>query len=64
MHSYINFIRLSNRYGNKQCIEMYYFEFQIFQKYEVQYHYEALDYFIHPMYTPNGPLKFTFRSKN
>jgi len=28
------------------------------QKFRIEYHYEKLQYRIHPMYTPDGPLRF------
>ncbi|KAJ8928456.1 hypothetical protein NQ314_018981, partial [Rhamnusium bicolor] len=33
---------------------------QIIRNYTLEYHHENLDYFIHPMYTPNGPLRLRF----
>jgi len=32
--------------------------FQMIQKFRIEYHYEKLQYRIHPMYTPDGPLRF------
>ncbi|KAF7285325.1 hypothetical protein GWI33_011118 [Rhynchophorus ferrugineus] len=65
------FVSLPFGYGKRMCLgkrfaelEMLILLAKIFQKYEVKYHHEALDYFIHPMYTPKGPLKLTFSSKN
>jgi len=34
------------------------FLFQMIQKFRIEYHYEKLQYRIHPMYTPDGPLRF------
>jgi cytochrome P450 family 49 subfamily A len=36
---------------------------EIIRNFKIEYHYEKLDYHIHPMYTPNGPLKLQFLNR-
>lgn len=38
--------------------------FQMIQSYKIEYNYPKLDYYIHPMYTPDGPLKFNLKERS
>jgi hypothetical protein len=39
-------------------IYTYIFFLQMIQTFRIEYHHEKLQYRIHPMYTPDGPLRF------
>ncbi|XP_074037564.1 cytochrome P450 301B1 [Leptinotarsa decemlineata] len=61
------FASLPFGFGKRMCLgrrfadlEMQTALAKIIRTYKVEYHHEKLDYFVHPMYTPNGPLKLKF----
>ncbi|CAH1160274.1 unnamed protein product [Phaedon cochleariae] len=62
-----SFASLPFGFGKRMCLGKRFADLEIqtvlakiFRHYTVEYHHEKLDYFIHPMYTPNGPLKLRF----
>ncbi|XP_050307916.1 probable cytochrome P450 49a1 isoform X2 [Anthonomus grandis grandis] len=57
-------------FGKRMCLGKRYAELEIqtliakiIRSYKLEYHYKKLDYHVHPMYTPNGPLKLKFIPK-
>ncbi|XP_053995884.1 probable cytochrome P450 49a1 isoform X2 [Hylaeus anthracinus] len=62
-----NFASLPFGYGRRMCLgrrfadlEMLIVISKILQCYKLEYHYEKLEYYINPMYTPKGPLNLRF----
>ncbi|XP_019874439.1 probable cytochrome P450 49a1 [Aethina tumida] len=65
------FASLPFGYGRRMCLGRRFADLEIqtvlakiIRNYKVEYHHEKLDYHIHPMYTPNGPLKLRFVERN
>ncbi|KAL3265691.1 hypothetical protein HHI36_009894 [Cryptolaemus montrouzieri] len=65
-----NFSSLPFGFGKRMCLgrrfadlEMQILIAKIIANYKIEYNYPQLDYHIHPMYTPNGPLKFRFQRR-
>ncbi|XP_051169311.1 probable cytochrome P450 49a1 [Leptopilina boulardi] len=61
------FASLPFGFGRRMCLgrrfadlEMVIVISKILQAFKIEYHHEKLDYYINPMYSPNGPLKFNF----
>ncbi|CAH0560855.1 unnamed protein product [Brassicogethes aeneus] len=61
------FASLPFGFGKRMCLGRRFADLEIqtvlakiIRNFKVEYHYKELDYHIHPMYTPNGPLKFKF----
>ncbi|XP_075234243.1 putative cytochrome P450 49a1 [Lycorma delicatula] len=61
------FASLPFGYGRRMCLGRRFADLEIqtviakiIQSYKIKYNYEKLHYSIHPMYMPDGPLRFTF----
>ncbi|KDR23725.1 probable cytochrome P450 301a1, mitochondrial isoform X2 [Zootermopsis nevadensis] len=59
------FASLPFGYGRRMCLGRRFADLEIqmviakmIQTFRIEYHYEKLQYRIHPMYTPDGPLRF------
>ncbi|CAG9762906.1 unnamed protein product [Ceutorhynchus assimilis] len=64
------FASLPFGFGKRMCLGKRFAELEIqtllakiIRNYKIEYHRDKLDYFIHPMYTPNGPLNLKFVNK-
>ncbi|XP_044748575.1 probable cytochrome P450 49a1 [Coccinella septempunctata] len=65
-----NFASLPFGFGKRMCLgrrfadlEMQIVIAKVIKNYKVSYNYPSLDYHIHPMFTPNGPLRFKFERR-
>ncbi|XP_014260193.1 probable cytochrome P450 49a1 [Cimex lectularius] len=69
--NYHPFASLPFGFGKRMCIGRRYADLEmqtliakIIKKFEVEYHGPKLDYYVHPMFMPNGPLTFTFKERH
>ncbi|CAK1589086.1 unnamed protein product [Parnassius mnemosyne] len=67
MYKHHAFASLPFGFGKRMCLgrrfaelEMHIVLCKIVQAFKMEYHHQPLDYHIHPMYTPDGPLRLKF----